>query len=231
MTTAYCTSCGKPLKDGAPFCTACGTLASAAVPAPAAAAPARTRPAKKVMSARTKMAYAGGVIVIFSVFLYLFADHLPGGAHPVVQNQPMIAMATMYMGQVIKPTAITASVEDGHITFPLSALQEHKLIEFEYRTESTIIPLMAYISAEGKLVTSVRMCEPCNSDHFRIEGMELACGKCETKWKLNNLEGIQGACQKYPPDPVPSVIRQHTRTKIEIVSIDEQAVRRWKMRI
>ncbi len=181
------------------------------------------------MSTRTKILYGTAVVVIFAVFLWMFADHLPGGAHPVIQNQPEVAMATMYMGQVIQPYAVQASVIDGKIRVPFTALQEHKLIEFEYRTETGIVPLMAFISAEGKMVTSVRMCEPCNSDHFRIEGMELACGRCETRWKLNNLEGIQGSCQKYPPDPVPSVIIQANNT--QYIAIDEQVVRRWKMRI
>jgi hypothetical protein len=234
MKPSYCTSCGKPLSASAQFCTSCGAKnVPAAVPAPAAgqAAPPPSPPVKKIMSRRTKLIYGAAVAVIFAVFLYLFTDHLPGGAHPVIKDQPEIAMATMYMGKVLQPFAVTATVDQGQIRVPLSAVQEHKIIEFEYRTENNIIPLMAYISAEGKLVTSIRMCEPCNSDHFRIEGMELCCSRCETRWKLNNLEGIQGSCQKYPPDPVPSILVQDQSPKTEYIAIDERVVRRWKMRI
>ena len=177
------------------------------------------------MSAKAKMLYTLGVIVIFAIFFYLFTDHLPGGAHPVIQDQPIVAMATMYMGQTLQPHAVAATVADGKITVPLSALQEFKIVEFEYQAESNVIPLLAFISAEGKLVTSIRMCEPCNSKSFRIEGMELACGSCETKWKLNNLEGIQGSCQKYPPDPIPSQVVGN------LIVIDEKLVKQWKMRI
>lgn len=239
MSARFCTKCGTSLDLAAKFCTSCGAPAAAPAAKPDApveiiSPPAASLPpsrVKKVMSRRTKLTYVGVTIVIFAVFLWLFVDHLPGGAHPVIAAQQEVAMATMYMGQVIQPFTVEAIVTDGQIRVPFTALQEHKLIEFEYKTEATVVPLMAYISAEGKLVTSVRMCEPCNSDHFRIEGMELCCGRCETKWKLNNLEGIQGSCQKYPPDPVPSVLVQDQGTKTQYIAIDELVVRRWKMRI
>ncbi len=231
MKSAYCTHCGTPIKDDAEFCTKCGARAGTPAPASASVPPLPAARVKKIMSPRTKALYGAFVAVVFAVFLYLFVDHLPGGAHPVIQNQPSIAMATMYMGQVIQPFPITATVDGDQIIFPLSVLQEHKLIEFEYRMENNVIPLLAYIAADGKLVTSIRMCEPCNSDHFRIEGMELCCSKCESRWKLNNLEGIQGNCQKYPPDPLPSIVRADPRSGAEVVAIQLSAVKNWKMRI
>ncbi|MBI1806375.1 MAG: DUF2318 domain-containing protein, partial [Ignavibacteria bacterium] len=82
-----------------------------------------------------------------------------------------------------------------------------------------------FISPEGKLVTAIRICEPCNSHTFRIEGTELACGNCETRWKLNNLEGLQGSCQKYPPAPIASQVIGNE------VQIDERLVKNWKTRI
>jgi hypothetical protein len=225
MTSGFCTSCGKPIVANAKFCTSCGKeLPVATEKVPFRQEEISGKP-KKVMSRQTKILYACITVILFSAFLYLFTEHLPGGAHPVIGNQPSVAMATMYMGQTIKAFPITAQIENGKVVFPLSLLQEHKIVEFDYQTESNTIPLLAFITAEGKLVTSFRMCEPCNSKTFSIEGMELACGHCETKWKLNNLEGIQGSCQKYPPDPIPSSVAGNQ------VQIQESIIKQWKLRI
>ena len=134
-------------------------------------------------------------------------------------------MASMSAEQTLAAEPIDATVEDGTISFSLASLQQKKFVEFDYHTATGTIPLLAFISPEGKLVTAIRMCEPCNATKFRIEGDELACGNCETRWKLNNLEGIQGSCQKYPPDPIPSQVVGNR------IIISESVVKNWKMRI
>lgn len=123
------------------------------------------------------------------------------------------------------PETIDATVENGAISFSLTELREKKFVQFDYQASTGVISMLAFISPEGKLVTAIRMCEPCNAKIFRIEGDELACGNCETRWKLANLEGIQGSCQKYPPDPIPSQVVGNR------VVMSEAAVLNWKMRI
>ncbi len=177
------------------------------------------------MGTRARLVYSLIGLSLFGIFTFLFIDHLPGGVHPVIANQPEVAMATMYTGQTIEPQPVIAEVREGKVTFPLSLLLAKKAIAFEYQLPAGKLPLLAYISPEGKLVTAVRICEPCNSNSFRIEGTDLACGNCETRWKLTNLEGIQGSCQKYPPDPIPSTLVG------DQVQIDETILKHWKMRI
>ena len=99
------------------------------------------------------------------------------------------------------------------------------MVSFAYQSATTTVPLLALISADGTVVTAVRLCEPCNSSDFTIEGNELACGKCETRWKLSNFEGLQGSCQKFPPAPIPS------RVLGNYVQIDESIVANWKLRM
>jgi uncharacterized membrane protein len=169
--------------------------------------------------------YLAVILIISTIFVYLFQSHLPGGSHPVIVNQPEIAMSTMYMGQELDQQVITPEIQNGFVQFPLSLLLQKKIVAFDYPTSTGKLPLLAYISADGKLVTAVRMCEPCNSTTFRIEGTELVCGNCGTRWKLNNLEGVEGSCQKYPPDPVPSKVVENQ------VQIDETYLKNWKMRI
>ena len=177
------------------------------------------------MSSKAKLVYALIGLSLFGIFLFLFINHLPGGEHPVIAKQPEVAMATMYTGETIEPAPISVVVENGKVVFPLTLLLEKKAVSFEYRMPTGSLPLLAFVSSEGKLVTAIRMCEPCNSKKFTIEGTELACGNCETRWKLSNLEGIQGSCQKYPPDPVPSTIVNNQ------VQIEESVLQHWKIRI
>jgi hypothetical protein len=177
------------------------------------------------MTKRVRSLYAVLTIVLIGVFGYLFVDHLPGKPNPVVEKQPSIAMATMYMGQTYKQVEIDAKVVNGDIVISLAPVLEHKIVAFDYQGATSTIPLLAFINTDGKLVTAIRLCEPCNSKTFSIEGNELLCGNCETKWNLNNLDGLQGSCMKYPPDPIPSEVNGNE------IHIKESLVRNWKIRI
>jgi FtrD-like iron-sulfur protein/zinc ribbon protein len=229
MTGAqYCSNCGTRLKGDAQFCSSCGKpivreVTPSAAPLPAE--PISSPPGKRVMSRRAKIVYTILVLSLFALFLLTFARHLPGGAHPVIASQPEVEMGSTKPDQVLKPQPVTPEIRNGRISFPLSTLLEKRMIGFEYEYAGVTVPLIAFITGEGKMVTAVAICEPCNSRTFRIEGDELACGNCETRWKLNNLEGIQGSCQKYPPAPVPSAVVGNQ------VQIEEKLLKNWKLRI
>ena len=104
-------------------------------------------------------------------------------------------------------------------------VKNKKIGAFDYQYGNTTVPLMAFVTAEGKLVTAVRLCEPCDSKNFRIEGTTIVCAKCGTTWDLNNLEGLSGNCQKFPPDPIASTLVGNE------IHISEQTVRDWKIRM
>jgi uncharacterized membrane protein len=177
------------------------------------------------MSKKARIVYSILAVALASVFLFLFMVHLPGKEHPVIAMQPDIALPITISYTHLEPQHVDATVQNGTISFSLTDLREKKMVEFEYHSATGSIPLLAFISTDGKLITAIRMCEPCNSSKFSIEGDELACGNCETRWKLSNFEGIQGSCQKYPPDPIASEIAG------DRVVIQENAVKNWKMRI
>jgi hypothetical protein len=216
-----CPSCGSTITEGAVACASCGR----AMAGPPIDLPSAARQARPPMPRSTKIVYGAIIFVISAIFLYLFKENLPGGSHPVIAQQPSVAMATMYMGKTIAQQPVVPSIRNGVVSFSLTELLEKKVIYFDYPNTNSIIPVLAFISAEGKLVTAIRMCEPCNSSEFRIEGVEMVCGRCGTRWKLNNLEGVEGSCQKYPPDPIPSKIVDGQ------VQIEESVLRSWKMRI
>ncbi len=221
-----CKNCGAPLKPDTRFCSSCGSqVAPAGSVQSETALPSASRSIRKPLKGAARAIYVAIILVMAGVFLYIFQNALPGGSNPVISGQPDISMSTLYTGQTLEQQFITPTIRNGIISFPLSLLLEKKIVAFDYQTPTAKVPLMAYISAEGKLVTAVRMCEPCNSTTFRIDGVELVCGNCGTRWKQNNLEGVSGNCQKYPPDPIPS------RLVNSDVQIDESYVKNWKMRI
>src|SRR5260370_293900 len=159
-----CSSCGVEAKRGAHFCPSCGKLLQELQPIQVSPPlPQALRVVRNPMSRKARIVYSSLALILFSVFTFIFANHLPGGAHPVIANQPDVAMSTMYMGQTIEAQPITVDVQNGKLSFPLYLLLEKKMVSFEYRTATGKLPLLAYISSNGKLVTSIRICEPCNS--------------------------------------------------------------------
>lgn len=226
MNQRFCTNCGNALKAEAKFCSFCGTrVQPVSSPVEKTKQTSEPRPLRKPMSRNAKVFYSSTGALILGVFLYIFVSHIGDQPHPIIEKQQSIAMYTTYADQQITQFPVNLRVENGKIIIPLPLLLEKKMLEFDYHGPSTVVPLLAYISNEGKLVTSIRFCEPCNSKTFRIEGKELLCGNCTTRWNLNNLKGISGSCQKYPPAPIPSVIVGNE------IQIEERYAKEWRLRI
>jgi hypothetical protein len=197
------------------FCPQCGAkLASRVVPAGTGA--------RRVGAPLWLIgAAAAGV----GVFLYLFVDHLPGGDHPVIAVQPVVDGSGARGGDHADQSPVEARLDGDELVIPLQVLRDKRIVEFEYADGTVTVPLLAFITGEGKLVTAYRMCEPCNSKRFSIDGDRLSCGNCETQWSLDNLEGLQGTCQKYPPEPFPS------RIDGDAVRMSVAKVKEWKIRL
>jgi len=165
------------------------------------------------------------VVLLAGFFTYQFVDNLPGGEHPVIARQPVLEASFIPGGGHFGMGTVEATVSGEELLIPLAVIEQRKIVAFEYRDGRSTIPLLAFISSGGKLVTSFRMCEPCNSRTYSIDGDRLSCGNCETQWSLRNLDGLQGNCQKYPPDPIPSIIRDG----MVVISLD--VVRAWSTRL
>ena len=222
MSDLRCAVCGAAVNENSRFCSSCGNKIA---PPETPRAPSLSANVRHPLSARAKKFYFAGAGLLVAFFMYIFITHLPGGAHPVIERQPEIAMASANEGLSVTPQPVRAEVSGGTISISLTELLRYHAVAFEYAGPNGNVPLLAFITPEGKLVTSIRMCEPCNSKNFRIDGTELVCANCETRWKLSNLEGVQGTCQKYPPDPIPSTVDGNR------IIIDEKLVKNWKMRI
>ncbi len=216
-----CAHCGREVLDGALFCPHCGTKV-----ADKSALPSSARvPGKKSMSTRAKLVYSAIAAALLFGMGVVFLRSLPGGDHPVIVNQPTISQAENYEGTKFTMTPIPAKVENGFIIISLADVVEKKMVGFTYEGKTKKVEMMAYINPQGKLVTSVAMCEPCNSKSFHSESQDLVCDNCGTRWNFSTLEGISGTCQKYPPDPIPSEIAGGE------VRISKKLVDGWKLRI
>jgi len=147
------------------------------------------------------------------------------GANPKVSSQPKVIEKVDYSGKTIRMTDIQAKVKNGKISIPLDVVKEKKMVYFQYEGNGVIIPLLAYITQSGRVVTAVSMCEPCRSTRFHINDKKIVCNACATEWNLETLKGIQGGCLNYPPDVIPSTIEK------DRIQIDEKIVTQWKPRV
>jgi uncharacterized membrane protein len=147
------------------------------------------------------------------------------GGNPKVSSQPKVSENVNYAGQTIRMTDIQATVEKGKISIPLNVVKEKKMVRFEYENNGLRIPLVAYVTETGRVVTAVSMCEPCRSTRFHINDRKLVCNACATEWNLETLKGIQGGCLNYPPDVVPSSLEGNR------IQIDEKTITQWRPRV
>lgn len=147
------------------------------------------------------------------------------GNSPKVSSQPKVGGKVDYSGQTIRMADVQAKVENGKITVPVHVLKENKIIRFEYEGKGLKIPLYAYLTMAGRVVTGISMCEPCKSTRFRIQDRKVVCNACDTEWQMETHKGIKGGCMNYPPEIIP-----HTVENDSIV-IDEKVVLNWKPRV
>lgn len=166
-----------------------------------------------------------GIIAIVLVVVGYWIIHEKTVSASKVSSQPKIKEKYDYTDQIIKMTDISAKMDVGKISIPIDTVKEKKLVRFEYERNGMKIPLLAYITPTGRVVTAVSMCEPCKSTRFHINGDKLVCNACYTEWDIETLKGIQGGCLNYPPDAIPSTIEGSQ------ILIDEKFVAQWKPRV
>jgi hypothetical protein len=163
------------------------------------------------------VAFAAGGVAFWTI-------HGKTTANPKIVSQQKVMERVDYSGQTILMTDIEAKVENGKISIPLDAVREKKIVRFEYDGRGEKIPLLAYVTLAGRVVTAISMCEPCRSTRFHIQDKAIVCNACATEWNLETLKGIKGGCMDYPPEVIPSTVEK------DRVLIQEKDVLNWKPR-
>lgn len=119
--------------------------------------------------------------------------------------------AVDYTNQNVEFAKVQSTETNGDVVIDFKELQNKKTTTFDVQginftlnngTPFTSLPLLAYISPKGNVVVATSLCEPCSGIYFHVEGNELVCNACGTRWDLETLQGISGGCPQYPPDKV-----------------------------
>ncbi|MBS7623520.1 DUF2318 domain-containing protein [Candidatus Bathyarchaeota archaeon] len=105
-----------------------------------------------------------------------------------------------------KPTRIRYAVERNNLFLSLAEVQSDRYVVFDYVQAGEAIPMMAYVAPSGRIVTTIRLCEPCESESFWFDADQAVCSVCGTRWFAETLKGISGACTEYPPTEVKNTI-------------------------
>lgn len=167
-------------------------------------------------------------IIIVAVFVYSGNSNKPNNVGGQVQN----VGSQDYASQNIPMKDIKAEFAAGKLSINLDDVKQNKIIRFEDPNanltlksgEVVPLPLVAFANAKGDIKVAIADCEPCSSTRFHIEGNELVCNACGTRWTLDNLAGVSGGCTAYPPDQ-----KAYTVLGNKIV-IDESTINNWKPR-
>ncbi|MFA5881440.1 MAG: DUF2318 domain-containing protein [Eubacteriales bacterium] len=130
---------------------------------------------------------------------------------PAAPEGTFNAGTTNYTGQTLEFAKLQANESGGDITIDLNELKTKKTATFDVQginftmnngTPFNYLPLLAYVAPSGNIVVATSLCEPCSGTTFHVEGNELVCNACGTRWTLEDLQGISGGCPQYPPDRV-----------------------------
>ncbi|MBI4535650.1 MAG: DUF2318 domain-containing protein [Ignavibacteriae bacterium] len=221
----FCSQCGKPVMQGADFCTHCGASLTGKKTIRKewqdkrekvigqAGAPSRNWTRRLVIA---------GIIAAGIGWVYI---NMPEGGNAIIKAQPAVVTPASYSAAGEQMFDTPSRVENGKIVVPLELVKEREFVAFHYQAPNNLVPLLAYVSGEGKIVTAISMCEPCNSQRFHMKGENIVCNSCGTTWKIDSLEPVSGSCSKYPPDAVPNTVVGNE------VQIDEHLVAQWHRRI
>ena len=103
-------------------------------------------------------------------------------------------------GQQLTMTKVEAITGKGMVEIRLDSIRQNKLVSFEYANKEAHVPLLAIATPAGKILTVLGVSEPCGSTSFHLEGNEIVCDLCSTRWKIETLKGVDGECHALPPE-------------------------------
>ena len=232
MTTInYCPNCGNKINDNGKFCPNCGSRLTINGSSHSKVNDIKVQSKREKIlkkgnnSSSKKGLYVGLAIVLFVGALIFYIKAEPSKEAAIIENQPNISDNITYPAVRFDHSYSIAYSKEGKVIIPLDIVKEKKFVKFDYISSNTTIPLLAYLTEDGKVVTAISICEPCDSKSFHIKGSNLICNSCGTTWNLNNLDAISGSCGKYPPDPIPSKVVGNE------IQIDEYLVTGWTRRV
>ena len=207
----FCSHCGSEITTQQEFCSHCGEKITTVQN--------EKLDANNIPLRGGKLWIVKGLLLTVLVGgLYIFISTVSRDYHPVIAKQPTINTPANTSTEKIKSYEITASLENDYIIIPLQQIIDHKIVRFSHTQRIQNIPIIAYVTTKGKIVTAMSLSEACRSTDFYLEGEDIHCANCPSYWNAESLEAY-ACCQKYYPDPIPSDINGgNVRIKKEIVA-------------
>jgi hypothetical protein len=215
-----CPKCRAENEESNRFCKKCGIELSDAT--------FQQKKEKVVGAKKGRPSWSLILLIVVAIALGGMAYWIVQGnsdANPKGSSQPKVTGKVDYTGQTIRMTDVQAKVENGKIFIPVHVVKENKIVRFEYEGKGLKIPLYAYLTMAGRVVTGISMCEPCKSTRFRINDRKLVCNACDTEWQMETHKGIKGGCMNYPPEIIPNTVEKDS------IVIEEKMVLEWKPRV
>lgn len=209
-----CSQCGNMLSDNAVVCVQCGNIIQSKMLSQPVA---RNQRKIKIISA-----------VIFSVVLIsgigYFAATIGRNYHPIIDDQPSLGFGINAAPGKIMSNKINAAVDGNDIVIPLDIVTNYRIVRFDDPEGKQTVPILAYVTPRGKIVTAMSISETCRSNDFYLDGSNIHCANCPSYWNMESLEAY-ACCQKYYPEPIPSKLVKGQ------IHIDKNVVQSWRTRL
>ncbi len=205
MSIRLCPQCGSEQKEHAKFCTQCGESLEQQSGGQQTPMQNRAQAPKHDPMPKAKMAILGLFGVIVLILLIIFYNYLTIEEHGVIAAQPTVGDGRFYEDRTVNMVDVQSQVRDGYLVFSLDDVLEHELVRVEYKSSTATIPVLAYISPKGKLVTAISISEPCNATRFTIIDGAIKCDNCNAKWEVGTMKALS-CCPNNYPDPINSEV-------------------------
>lgn len=216
-----CFSCGSSFEGSPEFCPVCGSnLGQARVASGKGALEGAPGSPKRTIGRASKFL----PLFILVAGLAIYFTYINPSTHSVIQNQPVVAPAVVSDTGFVVMHPVTARDAGDRIAIPLEEVKRYRLVSFEMQTRTTIRPLLAYISPDGRVVTAVSVSEHCGSTEFKIKDNKIYCARCPSNWDMLTMEAY-ACCGKYYPDPIPSTVEG------DEVLIEKTVIEGWAGRL
>ena len=207
-----CPSCGSGVAVDAVFCPQCGSSFST-----------ESTPVAAKGSRRYGWVFRVGIVGVFLLGVLAFYRDAFRAYHPIIEKQPDVLQAKSYGNEKIPSSPVQARIEGPFLIVSLKEVTEKRIVRFFDPENQQTVPVLAYITPSGRLVTAMSLSENCRSTDFYLEGENIHCANCPSYWNASSLEAY-ACCQKFYPDPVPSTILG------DEVRIELSKVRSWQAR-
>ena len=194
---------------------------------------------EKVVKGKAKISPTSLAIIIIILTMigggFFISQGRPKVPPPKKVARVSVSKPLNYNKQRYDMTSIEVKETKDNIVVPLSLVKKYRMVSFSANNlgvevekrnfNRTTLPLLAYITPAGNLVTAVSYCEPCRSVFFHTAtDLSLVCNVCGTRWNLESMVALSGACMPYPPQEL----------KVKVVGgkvyIPKSEIKSWRPR-